>query len=75
MRDATRIDLCAHPVGALVEQGQHRVVHVIVEQDDAALGTTDKVADKGVGIKELSVVEDALCGAYAAIIQPLENFI
>ena len=48
MRDAARIDLCAHPVGALVEQGQHRVVHIVVEQYDAVLGTTDKVADKGV---------------------------
>lgn len=59
LRDAARIDLCAHPVGAFVEQGQHPVVHVVVEQNDAAFGTTDKVADKGVGIKDLSVVEDA----------------
>ncbi len=58
--DAARIDLCAHTIGAHVEQGQYRVVHIVVEQDDAALGTADKVTDKGVGVKDLPVVEDAL---------------
>ena len=32
--DAACIDLCAHTVGTLVEQGQHRVVHIVVEQDE-----------------------------------------
>lgn len=60
--DVARIDLCTHTVGTLVEQGQHRVVHIVVEQDDAALGTADKVTDKGVGVEDLPVVEDALVG-------------
>ncbi len=58
--DGACVNLCAHPVGTFVEEGQHRVVNIVVEQDDAALGTADKVTDKGVGVKDLPVVEDAL---------------
>ena len=60
--DVACINPCAHPVGALVEQGQHRVVHVVVEQDDAAFGAAHQVADESVGVEDLSVEEDALNG-------------
>ena len=58
--DVACVNLCTHSVGTFVEQGQHRVVHVVVEKDDAALGTADKATDKGVGVKDLPVLEDAL---------------
>ncbi len=60
--DAARVNLCAHSVGALVEQGQHRVVHIVVEKDDAAFGAAHQVADESVGVEDLSVEEDALHG-------------
>ncbi len=60
--DVARVNLCTHVVGAFVKQGQHRVVHVVVEQDDAAFGAAHQVADESVGIEDLSVIEDALYG-------------
>ena len=62
LRDVACVNLCAYPVGALVEQGQHRVVHIVVEQDDAAFGASHQVADESVGVEDLSVEEDALNG-------------
>ena len=29
--NAACVNLCTYPVGTLIEQGQHRVVHVVVE--------------------------------------------
>ena len=58
--DVACVNLCAHPIGAFVEQGQHRIVHVVVEQDDAAFGAAHQVADESVGVEDLSVEEDAL---------------
>lgn len=58
-RDAARVNLCTHAIGTFVEQGQHRVVHIVVEQDDAALGAAHQVADKSVGIEDLPIEEDA----------------
>ena len=60
--DVARVNLCAHPIGAFVEQGQHRVVHVVVEQDDAAFGAAHQVADESVGVENLAVEEDSLHG-------------
>lgn len=60
--DAACVNLCAHSVGTFVEQGQHRVVHVVVEQDDAAFGAAHQVTDESVGVEDLSVEEDALHG-------------
>ena len=59
MRDATRIDLCGYPIGTLVKKDQDCIINIIVEQDNTPLGTTDKVADISVSIKDLPVVEDA----------------
>lgn len=47
--------------GAFVEQGEDGVVHVVVDEEYARLGTLDQVGNEGVGIVNLSVVEDALC--------------
>ena len=60
--DVACVNMCTHSVVSLVEQGQHRVVHVVVEQDDAAFGAAHQVADESVGIEDLSVEEDALHG-------------
>ena len=60
--DGACVNLCAHSVGAFVEQGQHRVVHVVVEKDDTAFGAAHQVADESVGVEDLSVEEDALHG-------------
>ena len=47
--------------GAFVEQRENGVVDVVVDEDYARLGTLDQVGDEGVGIVNLSVIEDALC--------------
>ena len=47
--------------GAFVEQREDGVVHVVVDEEYARLGTLDQVGNEGVGIVNLSVVEDALC--------------
>ena len=60
--DVACVNLCAHTVGAFVEQGQHRVVHVVVEQDDTFFGAAHEVADESVGVEDLSVEEDTLHG-------------
>ena len=60
--DGARVNLCVHSIGAFVEQGQHSVVYVVVEQNDAAFGAAHQVADESVGIEDLSVEEDALHG-------------
>ena len=45
---------------SLVEHRQHGVVHIVVEQHDALLCRADKVGNKGVGVENLPVEEDAL---------------
>ena len=60
--DAARVNLSTHSVGAFVEQGQHRVVHVVVKQDDTVFGAAHQVADESVGVEDLSIEEDTLHG-------------
>ena len=60
LSDAAGVNLRTNSIGSLVKHGQHRVIHIIVEQDNATFGTSDEVVDKGVGIENLSIVEDAL---------------
>ena len=58
---------------ALVEHRQNGIIDIVVEEDDALLGRADKVGNKGVGIENLAVEEDALCGCGVFIVQSLEN--
>ena len=60
LSDVACVNMCAHTVGAFVEQGQHRVVHVVVEQDDTVFGAAHQVADESVGVENLSFEEDSL---------------
>lgn len=55
-------------VSPLGEHLQHRVVHIVVNEDDAFLCRADEVRREGVRIENLSVAEDTLhrgqCGAH-----------
>lgn len=58
---------------ALVEHRQNGIVDIVVEEDDVLFGRADEVGDKGVGIEDLAVEEDTLCGRSVFIVQSLEN--
>lgn len=47
-------------VGPLGEHLQHRIVHIIVDKDDAFLCGADEVRCEGVRVENLSVAEDTL---------------
>ena len=59
-RDLPRVDGDLHFGGSLVEQGEHGLVYVVVDEDDAMLRRFYEVCHKGVGIIYLSIVENAL---------------
>ncbi len=54
-------------VSPLCEHLQHRVVHIVVDKDDAILCRADEVHREGVRVENLSVAENTLhrgqCGA------------
>ena len=52
---------CGADIGiALAEQGEGRLVDVVVDEDDGLLGLFNEVGYLHVGIKDLSIVEDTL---------------
>ena len=53
---------------AFVEHRQHGIINIVVKKDDALLGRAYEVGNKGVGIENLTVEEDALCGSVVFVI-------
>ena len=72
-RNASRVDLGIHASVSFVHQCKYAVVHIVVEQDYALLRATDKVANESIGIEDLTIEKNALCGLDTAIVQTLKN--
>ena len=60
--DGLRVDVGFHAGIPLAEHQQHRLVHVIVYQQQGHPCGADKVCGELVGIEQLAVVEDAFHG-------------
>ena len=60
LRQLACIDSCRYICIAIAEHRQGIDVDVVVDEDDGCLGLFDETDDMGVGIEDLSVVEDAL---------------
>lgn len=69
--DAPGDDGGAHAIGPFGEHLQHRVVHIVVDEDDAILRRADEVRREGVRVENLPVAEDTLhrgqCGTHEEI--------
>lgn len=72
LRNSLGVYLCYNVLFAFVEECQHGVVNIIVEQDNAFLGGAYEVGNERMGIEDLAVEEDALCRLLAGFEQ-LEN--
>ena len=59
-RDLSRDNLRRHARLPLCQRQQHRVVDVVVDEDDASLCRPDKVRRESVCVEDLPVVEDTL---------------
>ena len=60
--DGLRVDLGFHAGIPLAEHQQHRLVHVVVYQQQGLSCGADKVGGELVGVEQLTVVEDAFHG-------------
>ena len=60
--DGLRVDVGFHAGIPFAEHQQHRLVHVVVYQQQGLPCGADKVCDELVGIEQLAVVEDAFYG-------------
>ena len=56
------IDGSSHLVCSFGEHGEHAVVYIVVNEDNSCGGFAYTVVDEGVGIEDLSIVEDTLVG-------------
>lgn len=59
-RDVSRDNLRRYALFPLRQRQQHRVVDVVVDEDDASLCRPDKVRREDVGVENLSIEEDTL---------------
>ena len=56
------VDGSSHLVCSFGEHSEDAVVDVVVDEDDACGSFAYAVVDEGIGIEDLSVVEDTLLG-------------
>ena len=56
------IDGSRHLICSFGEHGEDTIVDIVVDKDDACGSFSYTVVDEGVGIEDLTIVEDALVG-------------
>ena len=63
-RQLTRDILCVnnrfHAFVPLIQHRQHAIIHIVVDKHNAFLCLTDTLVDKGISIKNLTIIENAL---------------
>ena len=59
-RDVSRDNLRRYALFPLRQRQQHRIVHIVVDEDDAFACRPDKVRREGVSVENLSIEEDTL---------------
>ena len=59
-RDVFRDNLRRHALLPFRQRQQHRVVHIVVDENDAFACRPDQIRREGVCVEDLSVVEDTL---------------
>ena len=59
-RNALGVNSCAHSDAALGQLQQHRMVDVVVDEDDGLLCLLNQFAEENVGIEDLVLEEDAV---------------
>ena len=67
------IDSSCHFVCSFGEHGEHAVVYVVVNEDDACGSFVYAVVDKSISIEDLTIVEDALVRVYITAIQTTKD--
>ena len=65
----------SHLVCSFGEHGEHAIIDIVVNEDDACGGFAYAVVDEGVGIEDLPVVEDALVGLHITAILTTEDLL
>ena len=60
LRDSLGVDFCIDVLFAFVEERQHGVVNIVVEQNDTFLGGADEVGNKSMSVEDLTIEEDTL---------------
>lgn len=63
----------SHLVCSFGEHGEHAIVNVVVNEDDACGRFAYAIVDESVSIKDLTVVEDTLVWLYITAIQTTED--
>ena len=62
----------SHFICSFGEHGEHAIIDIVVNEDDACGSFAYTVVDEGVGIEDLPIVEDALVGLHITAIQTTE---
>ena len=58
----------------LIKHRQDGIIYIVVEKDDVLLCRADEVRNEGVGIEDLPVEEDTLCGSGVFLVESFEDF-
>lgn len=67
------IDSCNYIIIPFTQQGQYRVIDIIIQQDNRAFGTPDNIRNKCIGIKNLPVVENTFFAVELVAFQSLKK--